>query len=167
MDFRRYQTADYDACLEIFKGNVPKYFMETELEEYSQDLERLDDPYFVVERDGVIVAAGGYCLNAKGGGLTWGMVRRELHSQGIGRTLVQFRLACIAEDYPDQAVYIDTSQHTCPFYERMGFVAESVETDGYGPGLHKVLMKRLQLNCLRKISTPLTSSSMHSQPKPS
>lgn len=142
MNFRRYQTADYDACLEIFKGNVPKYFMETELEEYSQDLERLDDPYFVVERDGLIVATGGYCLNAKGVGLTWGMVRRELHSQGIGRTLVQFRLARIAEDYPDQAVYIDTSQHTRPFYERMGFVAESVETDGYGPGLHKVLMKR-------------------------
>ncbi len=142
MDFRSYRASDYNACLEIFKGNIPKFFMEEEQADYSFDLKTNETPYFVVELDGVIVAAGGYCLNDKGIGLTWGMVRRESHGQGLGRALVRYRLERIAEEYPDQAVYIDTSQHTRPFYEKMGFAAESVETDGYGPGLHKVFMKR-------------------------
>ncbi|MES0867999.1 GNAT family N-acetyltransferase [Pseudovibrio sp. SCP19] len=142
MDIRRYEQADFAACREIFLSNVPRFFMPEELYEFAQDLKRLSDPYFVAVKAGQVVGSGGYFRGAKGVGLSWGMVRRDLHGQGIGKALVQYRLERIAEDCPDQAVHIDTSQHTRPFYEKMGFIAERVEENGYGPGLHKVLMKR-------------------------
>ena len=39
-----------------------------------------------------------------------------------------------------RAVSIDTSQHTVPFYERMGFRTTSVMRDGYAPGLDRCEM---------------------------
>ncbi len=142
MCLRRYQFDDFDRCLEIFDGNVPKYFAEAERDDYCRYLETLSDPYFVFEKDGQVVGAGGYCLGSKDIGLAWGMVRRDLHGQGIGSALVRYRLERIMHNHPDQAVVIDTSQHTSPFYERMGFETQSVKEDGYGPGLHMVLMRR-------------------------
>jgi len=40
-----------------------------------------------------------------------------------------------------QAVQIDTSQHTTPFYTRFGFTERERETDGFAPGLDRVRMR--------------------------
>ncbi|GHB36282.1 acetyltransferase [Pseudovibrio japonicus] len=142
MSIRKYQADDLDSCLEIFEGNAPKFFDPSERDDFRRYLETLNDPYFVFEQDGKVVGAGGYCQGPKEMGLAWGMVRCDLHGQGIGSALVRYRLERIAQDHPDQAVAIDTSQHTCAFYEKMGFETLSIKEDGYGPGLHMVLMRR-------------------------
>ncbi len=142
MSIRRYRADDLGSCLEIFEGNTPKFFDQSEREDYRRYLETLNDPYFVFEQAGQVVGAGGYCQGPNEIGLAWGMVRCDLHGQGIGSALVRYRLERIAQDHPDRAVVIDTSQHTSPFYEKMGFETQSVKEDGYGPGLHMVLMKR-------------------------
>lgn len=142
MGIRDYRCDDFAACLEVFDSNVPKFFAAEERDEFIADLKRLNDPYFVAEQAGCIIGCGGYFVRDGRAGLWWGMVHKDLHGQGLGRALVQHRLDELARTHPTVSVFIDTSQHTRPFYERMGFTAYSVEENGYGPGLHKVLMQR-------------------------
>ena len=72
--------------------------------------------------------------------LTWGMVQRDLQGQGYGKALTLYRLDAIKAEYDNVSVIIDTSQHTKGFYEKQGFVVQSIEKDGFDQGLDKYLM---------------------------
>lgn len=139
-----------NACLEIFKSNMPKFFTPDELEMFRHFLktEALSDPYFVAVIDEEVVGCGGYYYNTKKeqGILSWGMVHANLHGKGIGQQLTQYRIKHLLEEHPNQYYTIETSQHTFPFYEKMGFVTQKITKDGFGPGLdnyYMVLDKRI------------------------
>ena len=72
--------------------------------------------------------------------MCWGMVRREFHGQGFGTRLLQERLKRLAALPNVDRVRMDTSQHTVKFYERFGFVVESVIKDNYAPGFDRIDM---------------------------
>jgi predicted GNAT family N-acyltransferase len=110
-------------------------------------------PFFVVTKDGQTVACGGYGAESepKSIELAWGMVRNDLHRQGIGKFLLIERLKLIFRADPDACVVIDTSQHSQDFFARLGFKATNLNENYYAPGLHRVDME-LELNDnLRKI----------------
>ena len=130
-------------CVSLFRSNQGKYFSAEELAEYQSFLEGLksNDYYYVVLGDDTIVGAGGIAEDDGHAVLTWGMVSRELHGQGIGDYLTSQRLIEIAKHYPDKAIQIETSQHTAGFYMRHGFHTISKQPDGYGANIDKYIMR--------------------------
>ena len=146
MDPRPYTKADEAECLEIFDTNTPTYFAPTERKSFEDFLATQPPTYFVLQHDRQILGAGGYCLSDNGAqaNLTWGMIRQDLHKQGLGRFLLMYRLREIAKANTVQTVRVGTSQLTAAFFEKQGFKLASIQKDGYAPGLDRVeLLKKL------------------------
>lgn len=147
MRIREYTPADREGCLAIFDSNVPEFFVPAERADFTEFIDTLPGPYFVVEDEtGALVGCAGYALEpgTTRADLCWGMVLRQRHGTGLGRLLLHERLARIRADARVDVVALDTSQHTRSFYEQVGFVTERVTPDGYAPGLDRWDM-RLQL----------------------
>jgi len=140
MRIRPYQPDDRAACLAIFDGNTPPYFAPHERAQFETFLDTEADPYFVVV-DGVgqVIACGGYLRLGESpvAILTWGMVPRERHRQGIGWFLLLERLHRMSQDPAIARVKLETSQHTYGFFEKAGFVTTRIVENGFGPGLHQ------------------------------
>lgn len=136
---RAYEPRDRDACLAIFDSNVPGSFLPFERPAFEEFLDRADRDYLVIERDGGIVACGGYAVTpgTTTADLCWGMVVEDRQRTGLGRTLVEQRLARIAADTTITHVAMNTSHETRAFYEKLGFTTVQVTTDGIAPGLHR------------------------------
>ena len=142
MEIRPYSKEDFDQCVSIFVSNIDKYFAEYELAEFKTflDYAATSNTYFVVVEDEVVVACGGFEKFKEQMALTWGMVHRDLHGQGYGKALTIYRLDAIRAEHENVSVMIDTSQHTKGFYEKQGFLVQSIEKDGFDQGLDKYFM---------------------------
>jgi GNAT superfamily N-acetyltransferase len=137
MDIARpYEPIDREACLALFDSNSPRFFDPSERPGFEAFLDQLAWPYQVIERDGRIVACGGHAVEPDGRtvSLCWGMVEAGLHGQGLGRRLTEARLAAARAVPGATSVRLDTGALTTGFYERFGFVVETVQSDGYAPG---------------------------------
>ncbi|GGR32429.1 GNAT family N-acetyltransferase [Deinococcus ruber] len=144
---RAFIAADIPACLELFDSNCPPFFDASERADYQAFLSDPADhgTYFVMEDGAEVVACGGVWhggnLAADAAGLSWGMVRGDLHGRGLGRQLVVYRLGWIRQHFPEvREVQIDTSQHTQGYYARHGFQVVSRRPDGFAPGLDEIKM---------------------------
>jgi len=137
---RRYRAGDREACLALFDGNVPDFFAVFERAEFAAHLESAET-FLVLEQGGVVLACGGVSALPSGWAvLDWGMVARTAQGQGLGRQLMQARLA-LARRMPGlRGIRLETSQKTCGFYEGFGFRVQAVVQDGFGPGLDRVEM---------------------------
>lgn len=140
---RPYHPVDEAACLEVFDSNVPKYFSTEEREEFETFLKLPSCVYLVLEQSGQIVGCGGYYVHQESGqgDLCWGMVRRELHGTGLGKRLLLERLGRIVQDPQATSIRLDTSQHTCGFFAKFGFVTLAIILNGYGPDLDRYDMR--------------------------
>lgn len=142
---RDYQPSDEVACLGVFNSNIPKYFAEGERQEYLRFLRDKADrqTYLVLEQDQEIVGCGGYYvkLGEGWGGLTFGMVEHSLHGTGLGKRLLLERLNRLVQIPKVEEIYLDTSQHTAGFFERLGFITEEITLNGYWDGLDRYDMK--------------------------
>ncbi|KPX49903.1 Acetyltransferase [Pseudomonas syringae pv. helianthi] len=138
-----YTLTDRNVCLDIFDSNVPHYFDPAEREQFASFLMAPLGHYFVVERDGAVVACGGYLVlsDPSVAELTWGMVHNELHGSGLGRFLTQARLDLMRVLPRVTRAFINTSQHVQDFYSNLGFVMGAVELNGHGPGIDSVRME--------------------------
>src|SRR5690606_15287577 len=124
-----------------------KYFAPHELKDFDEWLDKQrdrhtlggTDEYFVVELDGKIIACGGYCMNPEKtqARLTWGLVIDELHEQGIGKMFVEYRIEAIRDQFQGCEIALDTTQHTYPFFEKVGFKVAQVTDNFYTEGLHR------------------------------
>ena len=144
MHLRQYTPDDQAACLAIFASNTPDYFALSEQSEFATFLAEQSSPYFVVvESPSNLVACGGFFRipHAPVAILTWGMVWRPRHQQGIGSFLLWQRLQQIAQDPALLSVRLQTSQHTARFFEKAGFTIEEVIKDGFGAGLDQYSMQ--------------------------
>jgi GNAT superfamily N-acetyltransferase len=151
--FRPYTADDRAACLALFDGNTPLYFGVSERPLFEAFLGGEAQPYFVLEDgSGGVVACGGVALYPSAGagallspadaGLTWGMVARQRHRQGLGTRLVRERVAWLRQHHSDvQVLLLATSQHARRFYEGQGFAAVRITSDGFAPGLDEVQMR--------------------------
>ena len=143
MHLRPYQPADFAQCLAIFDSNTPPYFAPHEQAEFAEFLQKSNDPYFVVTiaADRVIGCGGYYLYTAEPmAGLSWGMVANTYHGTGAGRFLLLARLQQLCQTTNAVAVVINTSQHTYGFFEKVGFVVDTITADGFAVGLDKYKM---------------------------
>jgi N-acetylglutamate synthase-like GNAT family acetyltransferase len=100
-----------------------------------------EDPcaYLVGELDGEVVCAGGiaFAVTAPVATLCWGIVRADLHRQGIGTALLDARLAA-ARAHGVERVLMDTTDAALGFFLHHGFVVTGRVRDGYGPGVDRL-----------------------------
>jgi ribosomal-protein-alanine N-acetyltransferase len=154
LTFQSYTSNMRQRCIEIFRSNVPKFFLEHEVADYARFLDNIAPNNYWCAFDGeIIVGAGGIWVRSDGiGRLVFGIVRRDLHLKGYGRQLVNFRLKKLAEQPNLEIVQLDTSQHNPGFFKRFGFRELSAVENKYGPGLHSHAMElRLDSESRRKI----------------
>lgn len=135
---RPYQPSDLEACIEIFKSNMPTFFFEHELPMFRAYLEKhgLHHYWCILENDRV-VGCGGYFVDESGQSrLCWGLIEHRHHHRGFGRKLVEFRINELLKNPKVVSIGLDTSQHNPEFFKKFGFQEVSVTPDKYGPGLH-------------------------------
>lgn len=140
MRVRDYVSADRTACLAMFDGNTPAYFDPSERADFETFLDAIAFTYLVIEDDVGLAACGGWARRRSDPGvvdLCWGMVRRDLHRTGVGRALLEARLAQIRAATGVRAVALQTTQNTEGFFLRYGFVTRQVTPDGFAPGFHR------------------------------
>lgn len=138
--FRPYTPEDRPACVALFKANTPHWFAPYELEQYESFLDDEPQTYFIMlDVDGSIIGAGGIEVETarRVGWLTWGMVDSTRHGQGLGKSLLEYRLTQLKANLNVDRICIDSSQLTSPFYEKYGFVTQRIIPDGYAAGLHR------------------------------
>jgi N-acetylglutamate synthase-like GNAT family acetyltransferase len=134
MKLRPFNSSDKTTCLAIFESNLAQYFAENEREEFSIYLNEECFPnYWVLEDKGKILGCGGIYENFKDNsvGLAWGMIHNDHHKMGYGAFLTKFRVERMIEKYPTQIKRLATSQHTFPFYEKMGFKVTKITKKGF------------------------------------
>lgn len=147
---RSYEPADRQACIEIFKSNMPLYFDSRELELLenwlnAKDMKKIAYPtnvaehFYVLEHEGSVLACGGFYVPAgeKKASIVWGMVTSAWHKNGLGKKLLDYRIRMIKAMYPDYKIVLDTSQHTFQFFENQGFSVQKISLHSYGPDLHR------------------------------
>jgi GNAT superfamily N-acetyltransferase len=142
---RKYSPGDRSLCLAVFDTNVPESFLPAERELFAAFLDELPGPYFVLaDEAGDVVACGGYAISAgtPTADLCWGMVTRDRQGTGLGRLLVEIRLARIGADSSASDAALKTSQHTRAFYEKLGFTTTCVVQNGIAPGMDTCEMHR-------------------------
>ena len=137
MRIKPYKQKYFDNCVDIIESNTPKYILPIEHLAFKNYLLKKNKKYFVLFNGFNLVACGGYGINDSQtkADLSWGLVHRKHHSQGIGSYLLRFRIENIKKKYPSVNIHLDTSQHTYKFFERFGFKVRKISKDGYGEGL--------------------------------
>lgn len=140
---RRYQDTDREACMALLDSNVPRFFSDHERPDFIEFLGTADRAYLVVTNGNTVVGCGGFTLsdNNRVANLCWGMVHRDHHGKGLGALLLRARLQAIAANAPACFVRLATSQFTAGFYQQYGFVVQSIQPDGFAPGLDAVEMR--------------------------
>lgn len=149
LEIRPYLAADRQACLAIFRSNLPRYFDPSELPEFEEFLAQSTQDYFVAQRGGVVLACGGCYVRDGVGYLSWGMVSRAHHHAKMGTALLAWRVDLVFSQPDIAEIRIDTSQHTAGFFARHGFQTTRQTADGFGVGIDQVSMSLLRADWRR------------------
>lgn len=139
---RLFVTADRDACLAIFDSNTPRFFAPDERGEFEGflgNIETGEGRYLVLTRGSSVIACGGLSFNPAGtrASLSWGMVNRAYHGQGLGSRLTRERIALARQGTGISELVLSTSQHSRGFYEAFGFSVVKIAQAGLGAGLDR------------------------------
>lgn len=134
---RPYQkTTDQNAVIQLLKSNIPQYFAENELEDFEHYLQEEIEQYFVMEIDKTIVGSGGinfenYRSIAK---ISWDIIAPTYQHKGLGKQLLQYRLAFIRSIPTVKSIRVRTSQLAYTFYEKNGFILKDIHKNYWAKG---------------------------------
>lgn len=141
---RPYRPSDRPSCLGLFESNVPEYFGAHEKDDFLECIDTDVGPYFVLEdARGAAIGCGGYAAHPRmraAASLVWGMVRRDLHGQGMGTLLLRARIEQIRAEGRFGQVLVETTPMSRDFFARFGFVVLRLQPEGFGPGYDLVEM---------------------------
>ncbi len=132
--FRDYRPGDFARCVHLFDSNVPDFFLPTERPAFLDFLAgeerrpprlredpRADARFYLLKDGGTVVGCGGWYLEGEIAGLSWGIVDRARHRQGLGRLLVEERLRKIRKDGRSRWVRVRTIAAVQGFFQHLGF----------------------------------------------
>jgi ribosomal protein S18 acetylase RimI-like enzyme len=146
MIIRPYAPADKPACLAAFESNMPRFFAPHELEDYTAWLDAFadGDRYYVAEENGEVIGCGGFNADAdkQEAFMAWGLIHNAHHKRGLGKALLLFRLRAIRDICPQCIIKLDTTQHSFPFFEKLGFRTVRITRNFYGEGLDRYDMEQ-------------------------
>lgn len=143
--FAPMEAGDTDAVLAVFQSNVPDYFAASEATDLAVTLSDPDGPHWVMRLGDEVVGYGGYEVGETYNRvvLTWGMVRRGRHRQGLGRALLAHRArhARDATAGGTRWLVVDTTPAVAGFYEACGFDRVETWPEGYRAGFDMVVLR--------------------------
>ncbi len=143
---REYRTKDKEACIGAFMSNVPIFFTEIEIGDFTRFLDRLQNRepeskthFYVVVLGDDIIGCGGFGDKDNNGiiSLAWGLIHSDFHKKGFGEKLLKYRLDQIEQIFPSKSIVIDTTQFSAGFYEKFGFIVTEITNDYYSIGMHR------------------------------
>lgn len=146
LNIREYHPNDKPKVLNILKLNVPQYFAESEVSDLDHYLDHEIEKYYVVELDNQIIGAGG--INFEGndtiGKISWDFLHPKFQGMGVGRALLQHRLAILKSMKEVGTILVRTSQLAYQFYQKNGFVLEEIHKDFWAEGfdMYKMIYKQ-------------------------
>lgn len=120
---RKFKVDDKDQLIQILKNNVPRYFAETEVDDYETYINGKVQDYYVALLNDEVIAAGGinYDKDRQLAKISWDIVDIPFQKQGIGSLLLRHRLEVIENKKDIKSIIVRTSQHAFEFYEKQGF----------------------------------------------
>lgn len=120
---RKFKQEDKDILIQILKNNVPKYFAETEVDDYEEYINGKVQDYYVALLNETVIAAGGinYDKDRQLAKISWDIVDIPFQKQGVGSLLLKHRLEVISNKKDIKSIIVRTSQHAYEFYSKMGF----------------------------------------------
>lgn len=138
----------FNKCLEIYQSNCPKYFLEEETKDFVSWLSKTNEyPYWLISVGEKIVGCGGVYFTKPTDkikpvvenevGFAWGMVGNQFHKMGYGKALSLFRINYLKTHYPNRPIVLRTSQHTFPFFQKLGFEILEFQKNGFGAEMDK------------------------------
>lgn len=141
--FRPYKPEDAAQVLHLLQQNTPTFFAPEEAADLERYLAQEIEDYFVFEDNGTLLAAGGtnYFPQDKLALLSWDIVAPHAQGQGLGRQLVQHRIAHLQYPAGIEQLLVRTSQLAYRFYEKMGFSLELVKRDYWAQGFDLYQMR--------------------------
>lgn len=136
MRIRRYTEVDKIEILSLLASNIPVYFAEEETKDLIHYLDHFADNYFIVELGDKILGAGGFNLTEDNltAKISWDIVDAFTLRQGIGSSLMLYRLEQILKIPSITTVSVRTSQMVYQFYEKFGLILREIIPDYWAKG---------------------------------
>ena len=128
---REYLPEDKEKLVQLLSLHVPVYFAESEIADYDIYLQHRTELYFIIEIDNKIAGAGGINFNKENrvANLSWDFTVPDYQNKGIGKKLLNYRIA-VLRNIPDiDRIMVRTSQLAFRFYEKSGFKLKDVKKD--------------------------------------
>lgn len=145
---REYKPEDKQFCLKAFESNIPEFFVQDELIDFDNFLNRIateniNTKYYVVVHNNQIIGCGGFGDkdNKSVLSLTWGLIDKSYHKKGFGALLLKHRLDEAKRLFPELPMVLDTTQHSFGFFEKYGFKVTKITHDFYAQGMHRYDME--------------------------
>ncbi|MFK7809488.1 MAG: GNAT family N-acetyltransferase [Saprospiraceae bacterium] len=138
-----YLPDDLTKVLQLLRSNTPKYFASEEEADLIDYLATDADNYFVIKKEGNLLGCGGFnWFDNKGiARISWDIIHPDHQGEGLGKTLVEFRIGKIKATAPTCKIIVRTSQHAFKFYEKNGFSLQKIEKDYWADGFDLYLME--------------------------
>ena len=142
IEFLAYEESCIDRSLRLFDENCPRYFSESEKEDYAAFLRTNPSGYFVGAVDQGIVSAFGLITAADSlrGRLTWILVAPASKGDGLGTKMMSLAKKS-AQEKDLCAIDIAASHLSAPFFKKFGAQPLSETVDGWGQGMHRIDME--------------------------
>jgi len=133
---RSFNNEDSEELYKLLELNIPKYFAETELEDFKDYLANKVEDYFIVNADDKIIGCGGinYDRENNAVNISWDVIHPSFQGKGIGKMLLQHRLEHIKKNSPELQIVVRTSQIVYPFYEKNDFKLMEKHKDFWAKG---------------------------------
>lgn len=140
---REFKPKDKQVLIEILKLNTPKYFAESEVDDFALYLDNAIEKYFVVETQGKIIGAGGINFNYynKEGRISWDFIHPEFQGRGVGKKLLNHRIELLKSMGNIKKITVRTSQSAYKFYEKNGFQLQNIIKDYWAIGFDLYRLK--------------------------
>src|SRR5690554_4517448 len=141
---RPFKPADKSELLKIFRLNTPKYFDESEIDDFEKYLAQKANTYLTVEVDNHAVGGIGHEVipDDNSGRITWMFLHPDYIGKGIGKQAVAHCLQILSTDKRVEKFVVRTSQLAYKFVEKFGFEIKRTEKDYWGKGLDLYEMEK-------------------------
>jgi hypothetical protein len=93
LEIKPYTENDFDACVELYKSNIPKFFLPNEVPDFIDYLQKhaLGNYWCLFDDKGLVGCCGINIRDKNIGRFVYGIVRHDLHKRGIGSYMTNFR----------------------------------------------------------------------------
>lgn len=143
---RPFVADDSPALIEILRLNTPEFFAPSEEEDYVNYLKQELEEYFVMEREGKLVGAGGinFFPGSRSARISWDLIHPDFQGKGFGSQLVQHRIQRLWQAPEVDTIVVRTSQLVHNFYAKAGFSLVKTQKDFWAPGFD---LYQLEMSC--------------------